>query len=97
MKQESAQTIVFDNARHRMIFQYKEASSLFQKMDHDKIYCDNCLDEIDKVLGFYNCPICRIERCMDCCINEKKWDLELAENPSCIPTPLVDLKGTSFT
>lgn len=55
-----------------------------------------CQDEIDRVLGYYSCQLCKVDRCKECGLNERKMDMELAENPFCVATPLMDLKGTSF-
>lgn len=76
-----------------MTFKTERADSTFQDEKEEKLYCDLCLDEIDKAFGFYSCGICNMDRCKECANNDKKMDLELAENAVCIATPLIDLKG----
>jgi hypothetical protein len=97
MQEEAGQHNVMDDKKHKMTFHYITANSIMQKVDKHKIYCDTCIDEIDKVLGYYHCRECKVDRCRDCSINENKMDLELAENPISVATPLIDLKGTSYT
>jgi hypothetical protein len=82
---------VLDDQGHRMALKFTYVSSTMQTQDKDVLYCALCLDEIDKVLGYFYCPICKTETCRECSVNANRMDLEIAENPILVPTPLTDL------
>ena len=44
---------IFDDRKHKMKFKYKAAGQVI-----DALYCNLCNDEIDVVLGYFNCNIC---------------------------------------
>lgn len=97
MEQQTIGAKVFDSKKHEMVFKTKKVDARIGETHQDLQFCDMCLDEIDLVLGYFVCEICNIDRCKECGLNERKMDMQLAENPFCVATPLLDLKGTSYT
>ena len=60
-------------------------------VDKNDLFCNLCCDEIDKVFGYYSCIKCKTDLCKECSIERHKMDMDIAENPILIPTPLCDL------
>ena len=81
---------VFDEEDHKMTlkFTFHNTQGLEIKKKWKEIYCCLCSDEIDTVLGYYNCAICKSDYCKECAFDRNKMNLEVAENPMLVPSAL---------
>ena len=82
---------VIDDKGHKMKFKYTVANTQMPNVDKNELYCNLCCDEIDKVLGYYSCEECKTDLCKECSVERHKMEMDIAENPILIPTPLHDL------
>lgn len=87
---------VLDEKRHKMKLRNEKVSSMYPKRDEEEIECYICLERIDKVLGYYNCPICKLDLCLECSQSRDRNDFEMAENPLLLPTPFTDLNQSNY-
>lgn len=87
---------VLDENKHKMKFRNEKVSSMYPNRDEEEIECYLCLESIDKVLGYYNCPICKLDMCLECSQARDRNDFEMAENPLLLPTPFADLNQSNY-
>jgi predicted RNA-binding Zn-ribbon protein involved in translation (DUF1610 family) len=69
----------------------QKVNSLYPNRADEDIECYLCNDGIDKAFGYFNCPMCKLDMCLDCSQARHRNEEDLAENPLLMPTPLADL------
>lgn len=88
--------IFYDEQGHELKLLTEQAYSVFPNYNKELCVCCLCLDDIDKVLGYFFCPICKVESCLTCVQNSKNADMQLAENVSSVGTPFECIQYNSF-
>lgn len=69
----------------------------FSSVAQRDLSCNLCLEDIDAVLGYFECKLCRDTYCRECAVDRDKNETEMAENPYLIATPMQDVLRTSMT
>lgn len=87
---------IYDNDNHKMEFKVTRSKPLFEDQNvDDAVFCNLCNDEIDGVLGYFNCAKCKVDYCKECALDRDRLESEMAENPIFVATPVVDIQRDS--
>lgn len=83
---------IYDDKGHLLDFRFQFGSSLVPTDKCNFLECSYCNDDIDQVVGYYSCKICAIDLCRECTFDRRKNEMDLAEDPTLMPTPHYDLE-----
>ena len=82
---------VLDEKQHRMQLKLQASKPVVKENEGDEVFCSNCNDAIDVVLGYFSCQKCKIDYCRECALDRDRLESEMAEDPIFVPTPMTDI------